>query len=446
MSKTDSFGTSVYYSWYTVFLCMVAYVFSFIDRQIIALLIEPIQADLQISDTQFSLLHGLAFAIFYALMGIPIARLADSSSRPLIIAVGIFLWSVATALCGLAKSFWQLFVARMCVGVGEAALSPASYSMISDLFPKSRLGLALSIFSLGPFIGTALAFLIGGTAIDWIGQYGGFELPFVGHLQPWQLTFFIVGLPGILISILFILTIRDPERKGVNKESKNGFSIREILMYMSGNKYTFSSHYIGFGVLALTLYAFLSWGPAFLIRNYGLSSTQVGIYLGLTVLISNSTGVLASGWLTDFFSRRGYINGSYLAGAIGGLGVIIPGALFSLVHDLYLSLFLYGVAMFFASFPPTTSAAALQLMAPNQMRAQVTALFFVSMNFFGITGGSLLVALCTDYLFKNEVAVGYSMSLIGSLSGLIGAIVLILGASHFKRTADKVDMEARKIA
>ena len=132
---------------------MVAYIFSFIDRQVIALLVEPIRADLQISDTQFSLLHGLAFAIFYAIMGIPIARLADTKSRPLIIAVGVFFWSIATAACGLTRNFWQLFIARMGVGVGEAALSPAAYSMITDLFPKSKLGLALGVYSVGSFLG-----------------------------------------------------------------------------------------------------------------------------------------------------------------------------------------------------------------------------------------------------------------------------------------------------
>ena len=161
------------YAWYTVPLCLMAYILSFVDRQIIALLVEPIQAELELSDTQFSLLSGFAFAIFYALMGWPIARWADVGPRPLIISAGIIAWSVATAVCGLARNFWQLFIARMAVGVGEAALSPTAYSIITDSFPKSKLGVALGIYSTGVFLGSGLAFLVGGAVIEIVGQFLG---------------------------------------------------------------------------------------------------------------------------------------------------------------------------------------------------------------------------------------------------------------------------------
>ena len=198
-------GGSLAYPWFIVSLCMLAYIFSFIDRQVITLLIEPIRADLQISDTQFSLLHGLAFAMLYAVAGIPIARLADSRSRPLIISVGIFIWSFATAACGLAKSFVQLFLARMAVGVGEAALSPAAYSMISDSFPKSKLGLAIGVYSSGSFLGGGLAFIIGGAAIAVIEQWGAQTFPVIGLVKPWQMTFvFLSTRTDILCRLLHL--------------------------------------------------------------------------------------------------------------------------------------------------------------------------------------------------------------------------------------------------
>lgn len=429
-----SSSPSLAYSWYIVVLCMVAYIFSFIDRQIIALLVQPIRADLQISDTGFSLLQGLAFSIFYALMGLPIARLADTRSRPVIIAVGIFLWSIATAVCGAAKTFWQLFVARMGVGVGEAALSPAAYSMIRDSFPKSRLGLALGIYSIGSFIGAGLAFLIGGAAIEWVSQFGQISLPVIGIVKPWQMSFFIVGIPGVLISALFFLTVRDPERKGEMAAGQAGYTITQVLAYIKSHKMTFASHYLGFGFLALSLFALLSWAPAFFIRNYGLSPKEVGVYLGSIILISNTTGVLASGWLTDFFTRKGHADAPFRSGMVGGLGLLIPVVLFSSLGEMRITILAFGLSMFFASFPMATSAAALQIMAPNQMRAQATALFFVFMNLLGITGGASLVALCTDYLFRDDLAVGYSMSLIASASGLIGAVLLFSGLKHFRAT------------
>ncbi|MCZ6830883.1 MAG: MFS transporter, partial [Gammaproteobacteria bacterium] len=216
LDEQDSSG-SLAYPWYIVSLCMLAYIFSFIDRQVISLLIDPIRADLQISDTQFSLLHGLAFAMLYAVAGIPIARLADTRSRPVIISVGILVWSMATAVCGVAKSFVQLFFSRMAVGVGEAALSPAAYSMITDLFPKSKLGLALGVYSSGSFLGGGLAFIIGGAAIALVEQWGPQTVPVIGLIKPWQMTFFMVGLPGVLVAALFYITVKDPARKGVSR-------------------------------------------------------------------------------------------------------------------------------------------------------------------------------------------------------------------------------------
>lgn len=434
--------TSGAYAWYIVFLCMTAYIFSFIDRQVIALLIEPIRADLQISDTQFSLLHGLAFSIFYALMGLPIARLADTRSRPLIIAAGIFVWSIATAICGAAKNFWQLFAARMAVGAGEAALSPAAYSMISDSFPRAKLGLALGTYSLGSFVGAGLAYLIGGAAIDWVSQFGAVDFPLIGTTKPWQMTFFIVGIPGVIIAALFFLTVRDPERKGVVAAGSAGYPIAQVMAYIARHRRTYLAHYFGFGLLALSLFALLSWAPAFLIRKYGLSAREVGVYLGTMVLISNTLGALASGWLTDRFTRRGYADAALRSGMVGGFGLVVPSLMFSSINGLFPTVGVFGLAMFFASFPLATSAAALQWMAPNQMRAQVTALFFLFMNLLGITGGATLVALCTDYVFRDDAAVGFSMSIIASAAGIGGGIVLLWGLKHFRATVREVSGRA----
>lgn len=438
----DESGGSLAYPWYIVSLCMLAYIFSFIDRQVITLLIEPIRADLEISDTQFSLLHGLAFAMLYATAGIPIARLADTRSRPVIISVGIFVWSLATALCGVAKSFGQLFMARMAVGVGEAALSPAAYSMINDSFPRSKLGFALGVYSSGSFLGGGLAFIIGGAAIALVEQWGAQQLPLIGLVKPWQMTFLMVGLPGILVAALFILTVKDPERKGLaiaaGGQDHATFSFSDVLRYIGGHRTTFAAHYLGFGFMSLALFSLMNWAPAYFLRKYGMPIREVGLYLGFVVLIGNSAGVLASGWLTDRFTRLGYLDAPLRAGVIGAVGTAIPAVLFSQVDSFAVSLSLLAVAMFFASFPLATSAAALQLMAPNQMRAQVTALFFLSMNILGIFGGTTLVALCTDYVFHNDALVGYSMSMISVSGSVLGALLLGWGLKAFSATHREV--------
>ncbi|MBE9539624.1 MAG: MFS transporter [Proteobacteria bacterium] len=436
-SNEQDLNASLAYPWYIVSLCMLAYIFSFIDRQVITLLIEPIRADLQISDTEFSLLHGLAFAMLYAVAGIPIARMADSRSRPAIISVGIFVWSFATAACGTAKNFVQLFLARMVVGVGEAALSPAAYSMITDSFPKSKLGLALGVYSSGSFLGGGLAFIIGGAAIALVEQWGPQTFPVIGLVKPWQMTFFMVGLPGLVVAALFYFTVKDPDRKGVANDN-SAFSFSDVLRYIGEHKATFAAHYLGFGFMSLALFALMNWAPAYFLRKYGMSVRDVGLSLGLVVLIGNSAGVLVSGWLTDRLTRKGYRDAPMRAGMIGSMGVVIPAALFSQVTGFGGSLALLAVAMFFASFPLATSATALQLMAPNRMRAQVTALFFLSMNILGITGGTTLVALSTDFIFQNDKLVGYSMSLISVSGAVLGAIMLGWGLKHFVKTEQEV--------
>ncbi len=321
----------------------------------------------------------------------------------------------------------------MAVGVGEADLSPAAYSMITDSFPKSKLGLALGVYSSGSFLGGGLAFIIGGAAISLVEQWGSQQVPIIGLVKPWQMTFFLVGLPGLLVAALFFITIKDPERKGVSSDSA-GFTIREVLRYIGRHKATFAAHYLGFGFLALALFALMNWAPAYFLRKYGLPIREVGLYLGLVVLIGNSTGVLASGWLTDYLTSRGYRDAPMRAGIIGGVGVVIPALLFSQASGFGGSLALLAVALFFASFPLATSAAALQFMAPNQMRAQVTALFFLSMNILGITGGTTLVALSTDYLFQNDALVGNSMSLISAAGAILGAGFLGWGLKPFTQT------------
>ena len=201
-------------AWYAVIVLLLAYVLSFVDRIIMSLLVIPIQKDLGISDTQMGLLMGLAFAIFYTVVGIPIARLSDAKSRKIIVSIGIFLWSIMTAVCGLARSFIELFLARVGVGVGEATLSPAAYSMIADYFPEEKLGKAIAVYQSGALFGSGIAFIIGGAIVGLIVNSNATSLPFLGELQPWQLAFIIVGLPGVLMALV-MLTVKEPKRTGI---------------------------------------------------------------------------------------------------------------------------------------------------------------------------------------------------------------------------------------
>lgn len=202
---------SLVYAWYIVGVLMLAYLFSYIDRSILSLLVGPIRSDLQLSDTQLSLLHGFAFALFYAILGFPIGRAADRYHRVGIIVTGISFWSIMTAACGLAKSFPQLFLARMGVGIGEAALNPCAYSIITDSFPRRLLARALSTYVMGTYMGFGVAFVIGGLVVEAITQAPVIQLPVLGQIHTWQAAFFYVGLPGLIVALLILLTVREPK-------------------------------------------------------------------------------------------------------------------------------------------------------------------------------------------------------------------------------------------
>ena len=428
------------YEWYVVIVCMLAYVFSFVDRQVLALMIEPIKHDLQLSDTQFSLLQGFAFSLFYAIMGMPIAYLADRFARPRIIAIGIALWSIATAGCGTAQSFVQMFAARLSVGVGEAALSPSTYSMLSDYFPKEKLGRALGIYSLGSFIGGGMAFLVGGYVIALLKHATRFSLPVLGEVHAWQITFFIVGLPGLLIALLFFATVRDPQRKGLASDI-NGqamkVSLLDTLRFIGKHRATFFCHFVGFSFYAMTLYCLMSWSPAFYMRHFGLSPVEAGYKLGAVLLVANTAGVFCGGWLNDWFLRRGYRDAPMRAAWLGALFLIVPSVVMTQAEDVSGSLVWLVLAMFFASFPLPTSAVAMQNLAPNQMRAQVSAIFLLVSNLIGLGLGTTLVALVTDKVFGSPLAVGNSMAVINAIATVLAFALLYIGCRHYRASLER---------
>lgn len=438
-SRSQSTKSSTY-AWYVVLLCMLAYIFSFIDRQILALMIEPIKADLNLSDTQFSLLHGLAFSLFYAFMGLPLAYLADRFSRPKIIAVGIIFWSIATALCGLSKNFIQLFFSRMGVGVGEAALSPSAYSMFSDMFSKDKLGRAVAVYSIGSFVGGGIAFLVGGYVIGLLKNMSLIQIPIFGAVKAWQMAFILVGLPGVFIGLLFLLTVRDPQRKG-QQLNANGqvekVTFKATFKFLKKHKTTFTCHYLGFTFYAMALYCLISWTPAFFMRKFGLSPMQTGYMLGTVLLVANTLGVFCAGLLNDWFIQKGRKDAPMITGVIGIIGLVLPLIAFTQVSQLWLAVTILSPAMFFASFPMPISTTAMQMLAPNQLRAQISAIFLLISNLVAVGIGTTLVALVTDKIFANPLMVGTSLSIVGGIACVLSFILLKNGCKAFSESMQR---------
>ena len=426
------------YAWYVVFVLVLAYTFSFIDRQILAILHAPIKADLNLSDTMFSLLGGIAFASFYTLLGLPIGRMADKRSRRGIIIGGIAIWSLMTALCGVTKNFWQLFAARMGVGVGEAALSPAAYSMIADYFKPKILGTAISIYGMGIYIGSGLAFIVGGAVVSWAEGAPNYVLPLVGTIYPWQLTFIAVGLPGLLV-VFLMMTVREPKRRGLVQKAgakavEEAASVKEVAQFVRKRWRTFLGHFLGFAPLSLIGYGSSQWTPAFFDRTF--DGFQVAMWYGSIILIFGPMGIVAGGALADRWRAKGHKDSYLRAGLLAAL-VLIPINIFQpLMPNVYLAIALIVPAAFFGAMPFGVAPAAIQAITPNRMRGQISALYLFTVNIIGLGLGPTIIALCTDYVFKDEALLKYSLSLVGGFTGVWAAILLYSGLRPYRESVD----------
>lgn len=430
-------------AWYAVGVLTLVYVFSFIDRQILNLLVRPIRRDLGITDTQMSLLMGLSFAVFYTIFGIPLGRLADSRSRRTIIAIGFTLWSLFTAGCGLARNFLQMLLLRMGVGVGEAALSPAAYSIIADYFPPKRRATAISVYSMGIYIGSGLAFIIGGLVARFAAVQDMWQLPLVGAVRPWQVVFFIVGLPGILLALM-MYTIREPERRDTRKSAVNGKAkaaqtpMREVIRYMLANWETILCHNVGFAFLSFSSYGTSAWVPTFFVRNHGWSESQAGQVYGWIVAIASTLGVAAGGWLADRMQERGWRDATMRVGLIVSLAWFPTGLLYPFVDNAWTAAALLVPSAFFASAPFGVAPAAITQIMPNPMRGQAAAIYLFVINLIGLGIGPTAVALTTDYVFRSDQMVNYSLCAVSAAAHIISTLLLWMGLKPYLQSLDRL--------
>ncbi|MCI0661408.1 MAG: MFS transporter [Acidobacteria bacterium] len=431
------------YAWYVVGVLTLVYVFSFIDRQILSLLVRPIRRDLGISEVQMSLLMGLSFAVFYTFFGIPLGRLADSKSRRTIIALGFAFWSIFTAGCGLARNYFQMLLLRMGVGVGEAALSPSAYSIIADYFSPKRRATAISVYSMGIYIGTGLAFIIGDTVAGFAAQQETWELPLIGPTRPWQVVFFIVGLPGILLALL-MYTVREPVRRGTRKIDHHGKSVvavvplKEVTDYLWLNRRTFICHNVGFALLSFSSYGSTAWIPTFFVRNHGWTEAQAGQVYGWIVAIFGTLGVAVGGRFSDWLAERGRRDATMLTGFIVSLAWLPFGMLYPVVSSPYLAAVLLIPTLFMASAPFGVAPAAIQQMMPNAMRGQASAIYLFVVNLIGLGLGPTAVASMTQYIFQDDQAVRYSLLIVATIAHLIAAVLLWSGMKAYLDSLDRL--------
>ncbi|MCP1642165.1 spinster family MFS transporter [Pseudomonas citronellolis] len=420
-------------AWSTVAILMVAYVLSFIDRQILNLLVGPIRRDLAISDTQMSLLMGLSFALFYTLCGIPLGRMADSRSRRGLITVGVLIWSAMTAACGLARQYWQFLLFRVGVGVGEAALSPAAYSLIADSFPAQRRATAISVYSMGIYLGSGLAFLLGGLVIKFASAQGDVHLPLLGEVRPWQLIFLLLGAAGVLFTLL-MLAVKEPQRHGVGAGVE--VPMREVGAYLRANRRTVICHNFGFACISFASYGSGAWVPTFFVRTYGWDAGHVGVVYGSIVAVFGCLGIVFGGRLADRWAKRGRTDANMRVGLLAACLALPLSVTFPLLDDANLVALLMAPTVFCLSMPFGVAPAAIQEIMPNSMRGQASAIYLFVVTLFGLGVGPTAVALVTDFVFHDDMALRYSLLIVTSLALLGGVVLLGMGLKPYRQSRE----------
>ncbi|MBK7729107.1 MAG: MFS transporter [Gammaproteobacteria bacterium] len=404
IDKQHSRTPSPAYANYVLVLLSLVYVVNFIDRQILAMLIVPIKEEFGVSDTALGLLSGFAFALLYTLAGIPIARWADRGSRTRIIALALTLWSAVTAACGLARSFVELALLRVLVGVGEAGGNPPSHSLIADYFPPHKRATALSIYAWGVYIGSAIAFLAGGYLVT---NYS------------WRTAFFVVGLPGLFLAAIVALTVRELPRGTSEQRVESAVqpSFPEVLRHLLRRR-AFVYIVLGASVQSLSGYGVLTWGPTFLHRVHEMPWTEIGTFLGWIIGLAGCLGAYAGGRLADRFGARDaswYMRLPALQ-SIAGVPFVLGFALLPQQYSLLAFIPFYALGAMYVG--PMFSM--VQGLVPLRMRATASALLLFVVNLIGLGLGPLSVGVLNDYVFGphyGELAIRYSMLVIGLLGG-----------------------------
>ncbi len=420
------------YAWYVVVLLMVLYLCSFLDRNIITLLVEPIKQDLGLSDVEIGMLYGLAFAAFYTTLGLLAAGMADLWNRPAVIAAGVVLWSLATAACGLAANYTQLFVARMLVGVGQAALSPAAYSLIADYFPPRARLQATATYATGLYLGIGLASLTGGLVINWVAAGGTANLPFLGTLQGWQVVFVVVGLPGVVLGALTLASVRETTRFGEAAEA--GVGAGAFIRFLNGaQRRLYLTHFLGFTCQVTYSYSFGAWTPAFLIREYGWTPAQAGLGLGGVTLVAAPVGVYLGSVAARVLRRRRPRDAEIRVAIAVALTALPVAVAFPFAPDAALALALIGLTQFLISMPFGISPAAMNEVTPNRFRARIIAVYLFCINLIGLSLGPVGVALLTERVFGSPDRLPLALATMAVCTMPLAAAILKFCSAAYRR-------------
>ena len=426
---------STAYSYYVLGVLLAAYIIAFMDRIALSLAVDPIRSDLGLSEVQISLLIGLAFVMLYTTAGVVLGRLADTGNRPLLIIVGMILWCAATSASGLATGFGSLLLARILVGLGEATLSPTSYSLISSYFPPAQLALATSVYTLGITLGSGLATYIVGMVVAHSDALNIFSMP--DSTGGWRAGFVLIGLIGLPF-ILLMFTVREPRRTGESNEGEAP-SLPAVAVHIRDNIGAYGFILGGYAIMAMASVGVVFWGPTYFMRVHGMAQADVGALFGVGMGLCGTAGLLAGGWLADRLFARSVIDAAPRI-VMASLAIQIP--LFALVYlssDGVVAARTLVPGLFVMLVQGGLQGATIQLLAPRRMRGLIVAIYFMMANIVGMAIGPFLTAFLTEKVFDDPLEIGTSLAVITAASSLVAIALIWKGLPAYRRLATQTN-------
>lgn len=429
------------YAWYVASLLTVAYAIAILDRVSIALLIEPLEASLHLSDTQFGLLQGLAFSIVYSVLGLPIGLICDRSRRVVILFAGLVVWSLATVGCSLASNFHELFLARMMVGVGEAALVPVATSLIADYFAPQMRPRAYGLFVTGSSLGTAGAMALSGLFLRWAEDLITGVPAIFGAMEPWQIVFILCGSPGLVLAAILIVTVREPARKGAS-ELATKISLKPVLALFRKQPAAFGCFTLGTVLNLVCVYAIVGWFPALFIRVHGWSASYTGYALGAVGLPISIFAALNSGWVISWLQQRGHRDAPVLAAIGCGISMATLGTAACLIPDATGALIAYGANALFVNWNISAVYSGFSAITPNRLRGQIMAIQTICSGLIALTAGNFFVGFFSDTVFNSETGISRALALVFFACGLSAVLVLAAGRRGFRDAITRAAADA----
>jgi MFS family permease len=423
-------------AYYAAWILALVYMCAQLNNGVMTLLVEPIKRDLQLTDVQMGNLLGLSVVLFYLLIGIPAARLVDRHNRRWLMTAAVTIWSVATAVCGLAQNFWQLFWARFGIGAGESINLPLAYSLLADYFPPHLLPRGIAILNVGFTAGNAVSLLLGALMIHILNGLTAINVPFLGMVREWQLVFILTGLVGVPVALL-AATVVEPKRHGLTAANTidgkpRGAGLREVCGYLIRNRRAYGPMFLGISLTSLHLFGLAGWSAAFFGRTYGWAPAKTGLYSGLLNLALALPALRGAILINDMFRKRGYADTNMRVLALC-FGVATPFMIIGpLMPSAWLALAMSGIASALLLVAAPSMNSALQVITPNQMRGQVTALYLLTMTAIGGGFGPTLVAAITQYVWGDEKLLRYALATSAALLFPAAAFVYWRGVKPYR--------------